>query len=219
MEINDSIKKEPKNGILYYKPSSIELKYSTVNTNNNYFINSTRTLIVEWADLVIDGDIGIPPLLSDTKGPKAIIVLSNKDGYGGNIIINGDVKKIYSTLIAEKSILSGVSKMILYNDTKENVLSALPPYQLYIKGSVVSYNTIGWSSNDASDFRCPYFETATCNGTTSLKYDFNYFRNFQSGSTDVVNQRWHPTTLYDDYSFIIEFDPKALSDPPPGLNF
>ena len=47
MVINDSIKKEPKNGILYYKPSSIELKYSTVNTNNNYFINSTRTLIVE----------------------------------------------------------------------------------------------------------------------------------------------------------------------------
>lgn len=53
------------------------------------------------------------------------------------------MKEIRSTLIAEKSILSGVSPTILYNDTKENVLSALPPYQLYIKGSVVSYNTIG----------------------------------------------------------------------------
>lgn len=219
MSVNNSGNRNPQNGILYYKQSGT-LNYSSdinLSTGNKYFIKQARTLIIEWADFVIDEDIDLPTSLSDIKWPKAIIVLSDKNGNGGNIIIKGNVKKIYSTLIAEKSILSGFAPGSLYNDTKENVLSALPPNQLYIKGSVVSYNTIGWSSNDASDFRCPYFETVTCNGTTSLKYDFNYFRNFQSGSTNVTNER--ATPWYDGYSFIIEFDPKALSDPPPGINF
>lgn len=210
--------KSPTNTILYYKPSGGVLNYDAINVpGSEYFVKQSRTLIIEGADLLIDSDILLPTSLSDIKWPKAIIVLSDKSGNGGNIIIKGNVKKIYATLIAEKSILSGFAPGSLYNDTKENVLSALPPNQLYIKGSVVSYNTIGWSSNDANDFRCPYFDNTNCNGTTSLKYDFNYFRNFQSGSTNAGIER--AISGYDDYSTIIEFDAKALSDPPPGLNF
>ena len=219
MTINSTLDRKPQNGILYYKQSWILTYSSDINlsSGSKYFIKEARTLIIEWADLLIDECIGLPTSPSDIKWPKAIIVLTDKDGNGGNIIIKWNVTKIYSTLIAEKSILSGVNQSILYNETKENVLSALPPYQLYIKGSVVSYNTIWWSSNNASDFRCPYFETTNCNGTTSLKYDFNYFRNFQSGSTSVSTER--AISWYDIYSMIIEFDPKALSDPPPGLSF
>ncbi len=211
----------PKNSILYYKQSGL-LSYKSINNEpNKFFEEKSRTLVIEWADLVIDEDVLLSLTSTAVKWPKAIIVLADSAGNGGNIFIKWTVKHIYSTLIAEKSIYSGVDPNIIYNGTKENVLSSLPPYQLYINGSVVSYNTIGGSSNDASftdasAFRCPYFFTEACNGTTALRFDFNYFRNYQASSTDPAAAT-PAIPWYDDYSMIIEFDPKALSDPPPWL--
>lgn len=91
--------------------------------------------------------------------------------------------RIQSTLIAEGSLYSGRRNggtWKLYNADKTSTAD-LPNYQLYIKGSVISRNTIGGAGVVGTP-HCPYTE-GVCTYDQALRYDLNYFRDFQSGST------------------------------------
>lgn len=103
-----------------------------------HFPSSTiDSLIIVGANLVIDRD-----LFNATTRPKGIIVLKNDRGLGGNIIVNGSVKNIQSSLFSEGTLYSGTGINNLANDTTQKV-TMLPENQLYIDGSLMSRNTIG----------------------------------------------------------------------------
>lgn len=57
--------------------------------------------------MVIGGDVVIAKDITETSQSKIIFAIKNDKNLGGNIFIHKDVKKIYSSLIAENSIFSG----------------------------------------------------------------------------------------------------------------
>lgn len=70
--------------------------------------------------------------LSGAASPIALIALSDISGSGGYIHIDASVTDIEATLFAEKSIFSTGA------------------HQLYIRGSVISHNSV-------SNTTCPYY--------------------------------------------------------------
>jgi hypothetical protein len=99
-----------------------------------------------------------------------------------------------------------------YNDTAEK-LTALSQNQLLIHGSLISHNTIGGAVvNPSQKAVCPFY-VASCDRISALPYDLNYFRAFYGKDE---SRAWG-NAEYDDYSLIIEYDPRILSDPPPGV--
>jgi hypothetical protein len=156
--------------------------------------------------MIIDADI------TTTSRPRGIIVLKNSQWFWGNIIITKNTKFIESSIIAEWSLLSGDNRSNLYNDTSEKValLSQDITNQLYIKWWVVSYNTVGGSIQTPAI--CVYGEN-NCTNERALIYDFNFFRWYDKNPAG----RWYKDASQDDYSFIIESDPRSYRSPPPGF--
>ena len=190
------------NDVLYYKVAGLTIASpsSKMDTNN------AKSLIVEGGDIYIDTDITKD---ASVTHPRALIAIKDAAGNGGNIYIKNTVKNIYSSLIAEGSVYSGDSAANLYNDTISK-LTTLPKNQLYIYGSVVSRNTIGGSAR--TPVSCPFIE-ATCSYASALKYDWNYFRSY-----DTVTVNRSDKAGYDDYSIVIEYDTRMLENAPPGMS-
>jgi hypothetical protein len=195
-------------------PSAEFLAYSNVKLT---FDNDlSRSLIVIWADIYIDTDVISPVLLTKSR---AIIALKNDKWQGGNIYIKWSVKKIESVLFSEKSIISGeefiTGSLSSYYISKKSVFLDIPRNQLYIKWAVGGYNTIWWSSKNGGAV-CPTFNDlggSACSYDNAIKYDWNYFRIF-NGSTA---RRAYPDASKDEYSVIIEYDPRTVQNPPPWL--
>jgi hypothetical protein len=203
------------NKIIYINTTSAyqTLAYSSIPTS--FPSDSVDSLIIVGGDLIIDMDI-LEPLVK--KNPKGIIVLKNDAGVGGNIIVTGSVKKIESSVFTEGSLYSGSSKTDLYN-ANALAVTTLPENQLYIHGSLISRNTIGWSFTIPPT--CVYGETS-CDTTLSIRYDLNYFRG--QGAVDATTkirsdstQRAFRDNSLDTYSLIIELDPRIATTPPPGF--
>ncbi len=206
------------NNAVYYThtgSSDFIVTYSYIESYLNSPL-SPRSLIVVWGDIYIDTGVVLSP---DTPS-HAIIALKNDAGVWGNIYIRGDVTKVQSSLLSEGTLYSGRRSgwaWILYN-RDHDAITSLPNYQLYIHGSVISRNTIGWAGV-AWGSKCPFSEVA-CSYDTALRYDLNYFRDFQIGgipATDISLHRGYPVVAYNDKSLIIEYDSRIMSDPPPGL--
>ena len=85
------------------------------------------------------------------------------------------------------------------------------PAQLYIQGSLVSRNTIGGASVSRTQVVCPY--NATCTYESAIRYDLNYFRAYDKEAWT----RAYTNNSLDDYSVIIEYDSRVVSNPPPGF--
>lgn len=176
-----------------------------------------RSLIVIGGDIFIDEAI----LPATEWSSRVLIALKNEAGVGGNVYLKGGVTKIKASIIAEWSVLSGYFPSAsstganLYNTTASG-LFALPWAQLYIKWSVISHNTIGGAYGKTSGYVCPYIEP-NCTSSKAIKYDFNYFRDFQKTDSGAVLFRGYDNDTYDDYSIIIEYDPNLIADPPPGI--
>ena len=211
------------NGAVYYSYTGSApdffVSYSTVEWVFNT-VTSPRSLVVVWWDIYVDTGIILP----NNTPTHALIALKNEFGVWGNIYIRGDVTKIQSSLIAEWSIysarrLAGAWK--LYNADKLSTTN-LPNYQLYIKWSVISRNTI-WGAGTAGNPHCPYTETAaTCTYDQALRYDLNYFRDFQSWATltlpdTLARHRGYLDATLDNKSLIVEYDTRMMIDAPPGL--
>ncbi len=176
-----------------------------------------HSVIVIGADVYIDDSVAPQ---NDGK-PRAIIALKNDAWVGGNIIIQGWVTRIKSTLIAEWSLYSweysGANPQYYNSDPAS--LFRIPNRQLYVHGSIISNNTIGWYEVDNGiENTCPYNITP-CDDSRALLYDLNHFRDFQKDLPEkqIAVIRWYPNNLYDDYSLVIEHDARILDNPPPGL--
>ena len=193
------------NNIMYYKRDGSSLSIRNPNGKMKDGGRKIKSLMIIWGDLIIDSDIERDPSVDN---PRTIIVLKDDSGSGGNVYINGNVKNIYTSIIAEGSIYSWDSSSSIYNDTPLKLIG-LPRNQLYIYGSILSRNTLWWSSKNP--IICPFTET-NCTYDTALKYDWNYFRTFDK---NLPNQS--DKSGYDDYSIIIETDPRVILDPPPGI--
>lgn len=171
---------------------------------------SVDSIIVIGGDIIIDSDI-----INTTPKPKGIIVLKNAAGLGGNIVITNNVKKIESSIFTEGTVYSGDDMANLYNDTTLKV-TTLGENQLYIKGSLISRNTIGWAIQDgaiAGNGVCVYNQTS-CTYEQAVKYDLNYFRLTPPTRTAATRSY---NADYDNYAVIIERDSRISSNPPPGF--
>lgn len=219
MQIAKNVEMYTKNGI----PSHIEFK------NTNYTLNTwpwtKDTIIVKWADLIINGNI----TKTDINKLNSIVVL-RENGVWGNIWINKNVRFISAILYMDGHLLSwdGIS---YYSD----VIPSQAKDQLVIKGSIVSNNTI-WGSSQ-SPYICPYRfnDSTSCSEQESRRYDLNHFRHFISESIlwkgDGVGEKFTPWTWpweidvtydvidmghqgYKDSPMIIEYDNKVQLNPP-----
>jgi hypothetical protein len=205
-----------KDSVIYQNTGSTlsVVRYSDT-TFRRIGLENVRTIVVVGADVYIDEAVLTP--IWDTR-PRAIITLQNSKWIGGNIYIAWNPTRIESSLIAEWSIFSAffpstTTTEYIYYNSEASMTTALPDRQLYIFGSVISHNTIGWATPwDGSTYICPYIEI-NCTRDTAIKYDFNYFRDYQE---DPV-KRWYKSDIYDDYSMIVEYNPLLLRDPPPLL--
>lgn len=89
-----------------------------------------RSIIVVGADVILGQDtIGY-----DTDPDRAIIALKDATGKGGNIIIQSNVKRIYSFLYAEGSLYSGEKppSSPIYSYVSSGAWN-IPAKQLYVK--------------------------------------------------------------------------------------
>lgn len=189
----------------------------------NNVTNPIQSLIVVGWDIYLDEAV-VKNLIWPSgwdDHPRAIIALKNEAWVGGNIYIHGTITRLMTSLVAEWSLYS-VSVdtpkkdiSLTLNDWIADDALNLPDRQLYIHGSIISHNTIGWSYVDPPV--CPFTET-NCTSSWAIRYDLNYFRDFQKGKPWASAFRWYKDDpVYDDYSVIIEYDARVLSDPPPWL--
>jgi hypothetical protein len=193
------------------------IKWSDYDTSGGWWTwpATKRSIIVVWGDIILGGNpsdshiqIGLP-----TEADRALIALQDENGNGGNIIIKENIGRIYAFLYAENTIYSW-----------EKVGSTIVPYvasgawnipgnQLYIKGAMISKNTIGWSLQDP--VICPVV-IQNCTTANAQIYDVNYFRTYDPSDSDQKN------VPYDDPRFwvaagVIEFNPDLSTRPPPGI--
>ncbi len=207
------------NKSLIYKidsnPTDAFLKLTDIETAWNNVTDKNRSLIVVWADIYIDTGAIIPSYITE---PRAIIALKNENGQWGDIYINGTARKIESTMVSEGTIWSWDEvvawQLSPYISTKSSIFTNIPRTQLYIRGSIVSYNTIWWSSKSWWA-ACPSLVSLSesCTYDTALKYDWNYFRSYDGNASN----RAYPNNSKDAYSVIMEYDPRVAQNPPPGL--
>lgn len=211
------------NGMLFYQktanPSNLFLRYSTIKTAFDNPTDKTKSLIVIGGDIYIDVDITAPLYVDYTR---AIIALKNGDQQWWNIYIKGSVKNIEASLVADGTIWSGeeflTGALSPYVVSKKSVFLDLPRTQLYVKWLLASYNTIGWAGKDGWA-SCPAFtrNSETCTYDTAIPYDWNYFRAYDSS---VSANRAYPNTSKDQFSVVMEPDPRLISSKsprPPGL--
>jgi hypothetical protein len=218
INISNTTYKKTGNAILYANIPGNAIVSSSVFDGefNDIPANTAETVTIVWSDLFINADI---PNNTYLKKARAIIVLKDSSGNGWNIYIGDDVKNIYSSLIAEWSIYSGTWPANLYNNTKAKVTN-LPANQLYIRGILVSRNTIGWSTtNTISSGACPLALAVVCTRDTAIQYDLSYFRNHDgiaTRSSDKIGLDSNGIP-YSAYSLIIDYDTRLVSDPPLGI--
>lgn len=176
----------------------------------DYTLNSwpvwVDTIIVDWGDLLINDNI-----YKIAWKVRTIISLKNSNWSKWNIWINNNVQFIWATLIADRSVISW-NLTAYYSDLASSI------NQLFIKWSVISYNTIWWSSKSPSI--CPfYINKSTCDLQTAKRYDFNHFRsyiNWVQWSAVNWSTYWVNISLswYSNAPMIIEYDSDIQKYPP-----
>jgi hypothetical protein len=201
------------------------LRYKIIE-NEDYILPS-----LGWEDsnidsyIVVGGDIIIEWSVPESfEHTKSLIALRNTSWEGWDIIIKWDIwgnmpDRLFTSLIAEGSIISWEKNtwsgdIRYYIDTS---LLNIPTNQLFIQGIVVSRNTIGWAARSSPI--CPYI-IESCTRDIASRYDFNYFRNFTLGDEahNLTHKAYLDTDDLDGYSLVIRYDPRLLSEPPPGID-
>lgn len=163
--------------------------------------------IIIWRDqnyetlVVHNGNIFISEDLNPSQKILGLIVLKDEwfninSDYNqiGNIYIWKDVENIYANLYTDGTLRSANSWWIEYSDSDLDK-------KLYLKGWIFTRNTIWGAVSAGSDYILPGWSTTT-NDILAKLYDLNYMRRAQIC--------WE----VDDYSFLIEYDPRVQSTPP-----
>ena len=201
-----------------YQTKSFSLTYTNIQYEGNQDLDTTKLSALDTkATIVVYGDITISSdyTVGATILPRAIIALKDADGNGGNISIKNSVSRLDTSLIAEKSLLSGDPSGTLYYTDLSNATGVLDK-QLYVYGSIISLNTIGWASIPGAPV-CPQSIDA-CSGSVPLRYDFEHFRYYRGASPAPLARSAAGLSIEDKKaSFIIEYDSRITTNPPPGL--
>lgn len=173
-----------------------------------------RSLIVIGHDIILDQeDINPNP---ESFPTRALIALKDYSGSGGNIIVTDKVKRIYAFIYAEGSLFSGEKSatwaIVPYvNSGSWNI----PTNQLYLKGMLISKNTVGWAQQSPSV--CPVVIN-DCTSTIAEIYDLDFFRTYDYNDSSQTSV---PSSIVDSRlnraSMVIQYDPTILADSPPGL--
>lgn len=203
-------------------PSDLTDQYSTkfdflIHTGSDYDTSvggwtwpaGKKSIIVMGNDVIL----GQTQIWLDTDSNHAIIALKDSNWSWGNIIIKDLVGRIYSFLYAEWSIYSWEkvgSQIIPYVGSW---VWNIPGNQLYIKWSMISKNTIGWSLQ--SPPVCPVV-IQNCSVADAQVYDFDYFRTYDSADITQKNVPYNDSR-FSNASVVIEFNQELNSKPPPGL--
>ncbi len=174
-----------------------------------------RTIVTIGQDIVLDQeDINPNP---ESFPTRALISLKDYNGSWWNIVVTDKVKRIYAFIYAEWSLFSGEKSatwaIVPYvNSGSWNI----PTNQLYIKGMLISKNTVWWAQQSPSV--CPVVIN-DCTPSIAEIYDLDFFRTYDSN--DPL-QRSVPSSITDTRlnrsSMIIQYDQSILADSPPGLD-
>lgn len=217
MQIAKNVEMLTKNGVSNI-PSNVVYSTGNLNLTSSTLVSwKEDTVIVRGADLIITDNI----TKSALNKLNAIVVL-RENGVGWNIWISEDVQFISAVIFADGHLFSG-NGITYYSDTPMTAKD-----QLFIKGSVVSHNTIGGAS-DSSGPKCPYRfnSSSVCDDKEAKRYDLNHFRYYIKDSVgDGFNPgtwAWEINTWPDiidmtkpwyQAPMIVEYDTLIQSNPP-----
>ena len=198
----------------------------------NLEADSNKTLVVEWANIYIRGNIRWDGILW--------IIALQKNGQWWNIYIDPEVTDIHWFLYADRSVIS----YDWVNELDWSVTDVQLANQLYIKWVLFSENTI-WGSHSTDDppvYRCPFYvpQSQCVTRQQAMKYDLNFLRRYQiapdrdaegniipgsySPSHGAAESfMWHPTTPNNEFlrpelrefPVILEYDNRIANSAPP----
>ncbi len=205
-----------KSATLYYSNNDVYVQGSTSFTD--------KTLVVEGADVYILGNI---------YGGKLGIIALSLSGVGGNIYIDPDVTDLFVNIFADGTVFSdsgdntgdpgGFTPVWTSTSARTEGLWN----QIYIKGSIVSRNTIGGVFIEDDDYSLGDGTTTTFLATAT-EYDLNKLREFRmcyptdaSGNVDETGTpidcvgEGSRSSQYtgSDAPVIVEYDPPSSSMP------
>lgn len=168
---NSSTSERYQNTYVHFFDDDIYIDSSNVNEQN--------LVATEWWDVFIKDNIR-----ASDDWLLWIVSLMDDDYNWWSIYIHKDVTHIDAFLYAEK----GVSTYKWdWDDPEFNLTQHERRHQLYIEGSLWSFNTMWWSTRDEPE--CPYFvqldDTETCDTETSRKYDLEFLRRTYLVSADA----------------------------------
>lgn len=184
-------------------------------------IEGNKTLIVENGDVYIRWNIQN----DDAEDILWIIVLS------GSVLIDTSVTDIDAVIYTNRSIHSSTDWT---NKLDWSVSQSQIANQLYIKWSIFTENTIGWSRS--TPVKCPYYVQAwdCTNSTEAQAYDLNYLRRYftydswswydtdttgdgnpDKNRTGQISQWGINNPVNAIYPVVIEYNPAIQSVPPP----
>lgn len=157
------------------------LVYAEGDVSINGFDGNPKTLVVIGGDVFINSDI--------VDGRMGIIAFK-KDGVGGNAYIRNDVTDLNANIFLDGSLFSStgtapVGQVYPSWDSDEERLEALM-HQLYLRGSLVSLNTVNGSiatgvlgGVDAIEYYTLGDGTTTETYDIAREYDLNLLRQFR----------------------------------------
>jgi len=175
-----------------------------------------KTIIVEGWNLYIKSNI----INKTSNDILWIIVLKDSNWKWWNLYIDPHVTELDAIIYTDRSVVSYDWNVVLDWNASQNLLRD----QLYIKGSIFSYNTIWWSRMVPPV--CPYYiPKSSCNKIKAQTYDFNYLRRYFLYDTtwnwvwDTPANNWTwvilPTSTNYKYPIVIEYNPIIQTSPPP----
>jgi hypothetical protein len=167
--------------------------YTGDHTINPTDLDGATGIKAKRSIITIGGDIRIGANINPRDYPIALIALTDSSSRWGNIIIDGTVTDIHSSLIAEHAIRSGVSDS-----------------QLYIHGSLVSANP----PREIPPTGCPYFAPSGC---VRSDYDLPGSRDAYAALTDKTSKSSIGGSTYLS-PLVIEWDPRIIRDPAPAMS-
>ncbi len=160
---------------------------------------SYETLVVKNGNIIISDNLN--------TSWKILGLISLKDSWydiqddydnSGNIYVTNNVENISANIYADGTFRSANSSWIEYSDSQLDK-------KLILTWTLFTRNTIWGGILAGSDYILPGWST-TNNRILASTYDLNYIRRAQTC--------WE----VDDYSFLIQYDPRIQSTPPKWFN-
>lgn len=204
--------------------------------------NGNYTIVVTGGNVYLKGNIinatGNAMASGSNKGMLGIIVLktpsyalSNADDKAtesGNFLINPNVRNIKASLIAEGSILSYDGEV--FDGFSDDIINRLDQ-QLYIKGTIMSRNTIGGATHKDADGNldpqipdyeflwmpdeCSDFDNCADKQSVATRFDLAKLRRYSALAADSALD---VDSDYQSSSVIIRYDDYIKSNTPPLFN-